>query len=242
MVKKMRKSSLHYLLIMILFLLGIHCGGGKHTIAEHPLPIGIIPFPTENLSGYTSELNRRLELALAGSGTFQVVELEPNPRYLTLDELVHRYVRTSSITFLPDSSKRDTTAIPGDSLSLQAAEGNLAVAAETAQTPEWVLTGRFLQEIESVSRGTKIPFVLYKPAVRLQAELEVRLFNRREKRWKDIRRIKATVSRPGSWQVIEYDASHPSLALDAAARQQLREVLYDDLYKRLGHWLENMVR
>ncbi|GEM_PF-5437313 len=238
----MRKTFLHLLLFMMLFLLAFSCGGSKHTIPDQPLPIGFIPFPTENLSGYLPELNHRLELALASSGAFQVVELQPNPGYFALDELVQRYGKSVSTASLPDSSTGDTLARQTETLPNRAGKNDTAIASETRQLPEWVLTGRFIQETEHVVRGTRIPFVLYKPAVILQSELEVRLFNRREKRWKDIRRIKASVRRAGSWQVIEFDPSHPSLAVDAPARAQLREALYDDLYRRLNHWLENMVR
>ena len=244
------------ILCWLFLLFASNCGGSKPPIAESTVPLGFIPFPTERLSGYTSELNRRLEITLGSSGSFQVIELQSTPSYLSKTQIEERFPALFSGT---DSVKANVSMEYGAPLMNESNPGEVndtipnsvntdSLSASTAastqgsiSSPRWILTGRLLHEIEYVHKGTRIPFILYSPSVKLRAELEMRLYDRLERRWKDIRRIQAEVSRKSGWQVLEFDPSHPSLAISAPERQRLRSILYDELFGKLNTVLESLL-
>jgi len=110
--------------------------------------------------------------------------------------------------------------------------------ARTDTSSAFVLTGKFLREIERVRPGKRIPGLAYLPKIEIEVSAEVRLYNSQEGRWVYLDNITAVADRRGDAQVLEYDAEDPSLAINARERQVLRETAYSKLFEKIVKVLE----
>ncbi len=208
------------IILLLLLVLAANCCGGRK-LSDHPRPLGVVPFASDAIAGSNADLNRRLLQALHSRGSFRVQLIQKESALLNLEQIESRFGRRATV---------------GDSLG---AADSLAAAGQAL--PRFLLTGVFLKEIEYEKRGQLLPFLLYAPSYRMEAELEFRLYDRRERRWIAIQNIKAEVKRSGGKQVMEYDSSHPSLAVSAPERQQLRQQLYRQLFARLAKAIEKVI-
>ncbi len=107
---------------------------------------------------------------------------------------------------------------------------------------QWIVTGEFVYESIDENKGKKIPFVVYTPNVIMSAKLRYRLFSKEKDGWQDINEISAEQKKGGDLQFIEYDASDPSLALDAKDRQLMRQRTYQKLANKLIERIEKQLK
>ncbi len=107
----------------------------------------------------------------------------------------------------------------------------------TGDSP-FILTGRFLREVERASAGKHIPGVAYLPRVEIEVAAEVRLYKSDEKKWVYLDNLKAVAARRAAPQAMEFDAADPSLALDAPDREILRDIAYEKLFGKMVKVLE----
>jgi hypothetical protein len=217
-MKKQQRRILGLLLVTIFGLGG--CGGHRLPV-QNPAALGVVPFAAEGMAPLAAELNQKLIHSLHSSGRFRVVLLQNNPRLLNLQ----------------DFQQFATNQLPADTLT----DSTLAQPRNEQTLPRWILTGIFLREQEWTDQGTVVPFTLYAPSRKIIAELEYRIYDTAEKRWIDIRNIHEIKKHRGKWQVIDPEPNDPSLMKLAAERQQWRNALYEDLFKKLSHELERVV-
>ncbi len=91
------KQSPGMLLVFGLFILLLHCGGGRK-LATQPQPIGFYPFLSENLSPEPTLLNEQLQRALVISGSFTVVPMASHPALASLSTL--QQISDTSLTYI----------------------------------------------------------------------------------------------------------------------------------------------
>ncbi|NOX38041.1 MAG: hypothetical protein GXO78_10935 [Calditrichaeota bacterium] len=108
----------------------------------------------------------------------------------------------------------------------------------TNQTVKFILTGKFLEEVELVGKGKNIPLVAYLPRKQIKVNLEFRLFDVEKKGWKAIRQVSAVAGMQAGVQVTAFDPSDPALAITAKERVVLREQAYARLFQKFVRLLE----
>ena len=215
---KQQRRILGLLLVTVFWLGG--CGGHRLPV-QNPVVLGVVPFAAEGMAPVADELNQKLIHSLHSSGRFRVVLLQNTPRLFNLQDFQQ---------FTSNLAMADTLA---DTTQNQM---------QNAQAPpRWILTGIFLREQEWTDQGTVVPFTLYAPSRKIIAELEYRIYDIREKRWVEIRKIHKVKKHRGRWQVIDPEPNDPSLMKLAAERQQWRNGLYKDLFEKLSREVERVV-
>ncbi|MEJ2636527.1 MAG: hypothetical protein P8184_14695 [Calditrichia bacterium] len=107
---------------------------------------------------------------------------------------------------------------------------------------QWIVTGRYISENIERKKGSLIPFVIYRPRTELSVRMEYRIYNSSKKGWEDIGEILARKSVRGTTQVMMYDESDPSLALDARERQILRREVYQLANNELIQKIESLIK
>ncbi len=107
---------------------------------------------------------------------------------------------------------------------------------------QWVVTGRYISENIERKKGSLIPFIIYRPGTELSVRLEYRIYNSSKKGWEDIGEILARKLVRGTTQVMMYDESDPSLALDARERQILRREVYQLANNELIQKIETLLK
>ncbi len=108
----------------------------------------------------------------------------------------------------------------------------------TNQTVKFIITGKFLEEVELVGKGKNIPMVAYLPRKQIKVNLEFRLFDVEKKGWKAIRQVSAIAGMQAGVQVTAFDPSDPALAITAKERVMLREQAYARLFQKFVRLLE----
>ncbi|NIW78045.1 MAG: hypothetical protein GWN16_00665 [Calditrichae bacterium] len=235
--------------VILLIILGslFNCGGGSPPLTENPKPIGLVPFSTDNLSGDGRQLNQALIHSLNKSGSFRVILLQNQGQLVDLaqfEEQFYTWGERDSTGFSrinPGSSGEEAIAASADSGSAIVQNSDLAYQSISSATPRWILTGKFLREIEFVDRGQWIPYLLYSPSTGIIAELEYRLYDAEKKRWAAIRVVDEKVDKNGDKQLLSYNESDPSLAIFAKERQQMHAEVYDKLFGKMIESLEELM-
>jgi len=137
---------------------------------------------------------------------------------------------------LPDINKRLLHALNGSgSFRVFPMRGRPVLLNLTDMPPadssgRYLLTGQFLSENLTEDRGKHIPFVAYLPKVKYSVAAEVRLYDSRKRNWVFVQTVKGESYRKGDVQLLDYDASDPSLAVSGKNRQLLRNEAYDRLF------------
>ncbi len=127
------------------------------------------------------------------------------------------------------------------SLDSVAAVWDLPKMQEVRDSAQWILTGELVNERLGPRKGRKIPFLLYTPGTAFSVTVRYRLYSREKSGWQDIAEVTAEKKVSGDLQFVDYDASDPSLILDAKERQLLREKTYERLARKLTEILEKQM-
>ena len=98
---------------------------------------------------------------------------------------------------------------------------------------QWMVSIKVDYEKEDFEKGTKVPFLVYKPRSSYAIHLSYRLYQKGAEQYADIGEILAKEKQSGDYQMLEYDSSDPSLSLNGKERFYLRRAAYKTATKKL---------